>query len=285
MLTPEEKAEKLVRDVEVFKAKVYGTPGKNYDLSKQFHSMMVENDYLLVASHVDQNTLNKIVIGDFVDFSRLLPRDKIAQEEDQHLEVVVQGGHTYRVPAGDRDSQSIHSFGRWEQAFRVYSDIYLRSHPQRSNKLIQYNHIIYTASLTYVWENVYAYNKDFRLHMGRHPERSWGIILQQAWAMRLRDKLTKNDNIQYRNQGSKWGENSMNGDRQAVDVNNICWRCNRVRCSFEQTCRYDHRCSYCFKFGHSVLNCGKLGNERGQNRDRNDRQSSGGRSHHRDSRE
>ena len=60
-------------------------------------------------------------------------------------------------------------------------------------ELIQYNHIIYTASLTYVWGNVYGCDKDFGLHMGRHPKRSWGIILQQAWAMRLKDRLGKGE--------------------------------------------------------------------------------------------
>ena len=89
----------------------------------------------------------------------------------------MRGGKTFWVPAADHEVQSIHNFSKWEQAFRVYSDIYLRSHPARSTELIQYNHIIHTAALTYVWDNVYTYDKEFRLHLSRHPERCWGIIL------------------------------------------------------------------------------------------------------------
>ena len=30
------------------------------------------------------------------------------------------------------------------------------------------------------------------------------------------------------------------------------------RCSFGSSCKYEHRCSYCFKFGHTVINCRRL---------------------------
>ena len=272
-LTPEEKAQKLIQEAEAHKAKrVYDLPGKSpLEISKQIHSVMVDDDYLLVASHVDPSTLNKIILGEYVDFAKLLPRDKILQEEDQRLEVVVRGGHTYWVPAQDRDGvQSIQGFARWEQAFRVYSDIYLRNHPERSTELIQYNHIIYTASLTYIWENVYAYDKDFRLHMGRHPERSWGIILQQAWSMRLKDKLGRgfegSGTVSRKHEGTP----KRQEDNEAIDINRICRRFNKGRCSFGPTCKFDHRCFYCFKFGHSIHHCRKLraNKERGRDRDR-----------------
>ena len=34
------------------------------------------------------------------------------------------------------------------------------------------------------------YDRDFRLHISRHPERSWGVILHQSWVMRLKDRIT-----------------------------------------------------------------------------------------------
>ena len=89
---------------------------------------MVDKDYLLVAAHVDSVTLGKIVTGDYVDFAKLIPRDKVLQEDDQCLEVVVRGGRTFWVPAADCEVQSIHNFSKWKQAFRVYSDIYVSLH-------------------------------------------------------------------------------------------------------------------------------------------------------------
>ena len=46
----------------------------------------------------------------------------------------------------------ITNFGHWEQAFRIYSNVYTKEFPDQATQLIQYNHIIYTASLTYAWE-------------------------------------------------------------------------------------------------------------------------------------
>ena len=54
------------------------------------------------------------------------------------------------------------------------------AHPQRAAELIQYGNDIHTASMTYTWNNVYLYDKEFQLHIARHPMRSWGVMLQHA---------------------------------------------------------------------------------------------------------
>ena len=179
----------------------------------------------------------------------------------------MRGGRTYWVPVGE--TTNVTSFSRWEQAFRVFSDIYNRHQPDRSTELIQYNHIIHTASLTYVWENVYTYDKDFRLHMSRHPDCSWGIILQQAWAMRLKDKVFHHENNnQHGAHGRNSAESSGSGDRRGsgFNVNNICRRFNKLKCTSGSACRYEHRCLYCFKVGHAIVNCRKLAADKGNNR-------------------
>ena len=280
MLSPEESAEKLIHEAESKKARKVATPGNDImfegDINKQFHLVLVDEDYLLVAAHVDSSTFNKIVSGEYVDFAKLLPRDKIVQEEDNHLEMVFRGGggQMYWVPAKDRDAQAIQNFNKWEQAFWVYLDIYLRRYPSRSTELIQYNHIIYSASLGYIWENVYSYDRDFRLHLGRHPDRSWGIILQQAWAMRLKDQIgSVSDAGHHGNHGNLTRKTSPRDAREVddhagIDINDICRRYNKGRCSFGPTCRYEHCCLYCFKFGHSILNCRKLKSHQSSDSDR-----------------
>ena len=102
------------------------------------------------------------------------------------------------------------------------------------------------------------YDKEFRLHMSRFPQRSWAIILQQAWSMRLKDRVVNRLN------NSSPGGNGYSGSSR-TRVNDPCRRFNRGRCNFGSSCKYEHRCSYCFKFGHSTLNCRKA------QADRNDR--------------
>ena len=48
-------------------------------------------------------------MGDFVDFSKLIPRDKIIAEEETELKMVIREGKTYYVPV--KDSQAITGFG------------------------------------------------------------------------------------------------------------------------------------------------------------------------------
>ena len=86
-MTPKQQADKFIREAESAKARILGTQGKTeqtFDLNKKFvHSAMVDEDYLLVASHVDSVTYNKIVQGEYVDFAKLIPKDKILQEDDK----------------------------------------------------------------------------------------------------------------------------------------------------------------------------------------------------------
>ena len=169
-------------------------------------------------------------------------------------------GKTFWSPV--HEIVTINGFSRWEQAFHIYSNIYTKAHPHRSSELIQYNHIIHTISLTYVWENVYNYDKEFRLHLSRYPGRSWSVILQQAWSMRLKDRLTftkgESNHGNYAASGfNSHGNNNGNGNSKAKN-NEPCRRFNKGKCKFGANCRYEHRCSYCLKFGHAILTCRKL---------------------------
>ena len=192
----------MIQEAEAAKARIFDLQGKR-DVIEQFgekygsldvrsdivHPAMVDENYMLVAAHLE-SLQRKIIQGDYVDFSKLLPQDKIVEEKDDTMQMVIKNGQTFWKPARNcgLDPLAVNSVHRWEQAFRVFSDVYLRAHPSRAGEFIQYNHIIHTTAVIYTWENVYAYDKDFRLHMSRFPNRSWGIILQQAWNFRLKEK-------------------------------------------------------------------------------------------------
>ena len=111
------------------------------------HTAMIDEDYIMVGSHVDEATLTKIKNSEYVDIAKLIPKDRILANEDNRLELVVKAGHTYYVPVNE--DTDITSFSHWEQAFRVFSNIYTKFYPHRSTELIEYNHIIHTISLSY----------------------------------------------------------------------------------------------------------------------------------------
>ena len=256
--SPRERGEQLIREAETAKAKIYEVPGTNdlieNNLTTQFmRSALMDESFLLVASHLDSGTHEKIIKGEYVDFARLIPKDRILAEEDNRMQLVMKGNDSYWVPASSAETTVINSFSKWEQAFRVFSDVYTRAHPSRASELVQYNHVIHTAAMAYVWENVYLYDKDFRLHIARNTERSWALLLQQSWSLRLKDKLSHHGNSMY---------NSHNNQNQPSDNKNQgCKRFNRGRCTYGMACRYEHRCFYCNKFGHGVVVCRSLKND------------------------
>ena len=206
------------------------------------HSSIVDECYMTIGAYLDPNLCDKIKRGDYVDFARLLPREKASNFQDDKLELIYRNGQTFFVPARDRDITGIANFNRWEQAFRVYSNVYLKEHPDRAAELIQYNHIIFSASSTFVWDNVYQYDKEFSMHLSSFPERSWGIILQQAWSMCLKDRL-------YHHGSNKQQHNGSKGKKE------ICQRFNKGLCTAGRNCKYDHRCLGCGKFGHGIHIC------------------------------
>ena len=110
----------------------------------------IDDDFLVVAAHVDPTTCDKIVKGEYVDFAKLIPRDRIASEDNHRMEMVNRGGHSYWVPVADREKTDINSIFRWDQAFRVFSNIYSRCHPHRAAELLEYSHVVHELAYTYI---------------------------------------------------------------------------------------------------------------------------------------
>ena len=175
------RGESMVREAEDAKLRIIATPGNDELCKVKTNAQVVEEHYMVVGAHLDASLKQKIANHEYVDFARLIPRDCIAQEDDHRMELVSRGGSTFFVPVADRENSSvISSFNKWEQAFRVFANIYTRIYPDRAPELVQYNHIIFTAAQSFTWDNVYLYDCEFRMHLSNFLERSWSIILQQA---------------------------------------------------------------------------------------------------------
>ena len=178
----------MIRKAELATAKVFETPGElcnddrmkglvhqlpcmTLDPSKDYvHSAMVDENYVMLGSHIDMGMKVRIIKGEYVDFAKLIPKDRVLMtDEPQKMEIVSKDGQMFWIPASD--NYKINSFGRWEQAFWIFSNIYCKAHPHQASELLQYNHLIHTAAMTYVWDNVYRYDIDFRLHLAVFPKR------------------------------------------------------------------------------------------------------------------
>ena len=94
-LTPEEKVEKLIKEAEKSRGQIFHTPGKvTFDVNlarNMIHSVLVDEEYMSVGGHLDQGMIQKIQKGEYVDFTKLLPKDRVAVEEDNRLQAIYKG--------------------------------------------------------------------------------------------------------------------------------------------------------------------------------------------------
>ena len=265
--TAESRAERLLLDAKKARARLYDATGNEngpVEINQATRcdgrsSSLMDEDYLLVASHVDVKTRLKISKGEYIDFSKLVRKDKVIDEEEQKMIMVNKGGMFYSVPMSDR-SQTITSYAKWDSAFRVFLDIYTSYHPNCTSELIQYGHIIHTASLSYAWDNVYLYDLEFRRHIERHPSRSWGVILQQAWTMFLKDR----NNYTPNNRGHGVHNTQNQSGRNSTVSKRLCFDFNQGNCTYGSRCKFEHKCSFCLKYGHGAWNCHRATAKNGQ---------------------
>ena len=264
-----QESQNVIRESEANKADLYATPGNcanvinwmgegNFPPDMRAHAFMADEQYLVIGAHLDGQTRQKIVSGEYVDFAQLLPKNKLATSglDDHRMELVSRGGQTFFVPISDREASVISSLGKWEQAFRIYSNVYTKAHPHRASELIQYNHVIFTAANSFVWDNVYTYDKEFRMHMASFPHCNWSIILQQAWSMCLKDKINCDDNGRVQSPVGSFVTTSHNTSKFQKSNEN-CKRFNKGKCPNGPSCKYQHRCDECGKFGHGIHICHK----------------------------
>ena len=142
-------------------------------------SLVIDEEYSTVAAHIDDATKEKVILGKYIDFAKLIPQNRVKQEEGHRMEFVMKGKDSYWTPYSERELPTVSNITRWEQAFRVYCDIYTRQYPHKAAELIEYGHVINTTALSYQWDNVYVYDCEFRIHLSKNPNRSWAIICKR----------------------------------------------------------------------------------------------------------
>ena len=238
----DEQANDIVKEAEHARAHMFEVPGELASLNVS----VMDQDYQMIDTHVDESFKKKILNYEYVDFSKLIAHNRVLRKDNhQRLEIINKNGVSFLSPVSDKDALQITSYGHWEQAFRVFSNILTSKFLQKAPELLQYNHTIHSASTAYIWENVYMYDREFRQHISHHPHHPWNVILQQAWTMILKDRLR--------------GESSYShkGNRQNKRDREPHKRFNRGKCSYGLSCKFDHRCSVpkCGKFGHGAHIC------------------------------
>ena len=279
-------AAREILNAELNKAEISAPPGKSTNVNRVpmvDHSVSDrDGDFFSIGCHIESPLKHKIQRGEFVELAKLLM--KIRQsikgpDEETKIEIVSRNGATF-LQQGQEKEPKITGFRSWEEAFRVYAQIYSEANPHRGAEVWQYIHNISSAANSFLWDNVAYYDFIFRKLMAQKPQRCWGTIHTQLWSVAMRDHVNKGNN--YGQGDSRGGSSSSSsvkkGSGELRDI--CCWRYNKNRCKHTaQRCRYEHRCSFCGSYHHIYLNCprrpgARSGDSNRDSRDRGDRRDS-----------
>ena len=247
--------DKAILEAEKFKAAVDKPRGMNSIRDNPYYDQGVDDEeFLQVVSHIEDTIVSKVERGEFIELTKLLLRMRYKNKDRQRVEVVQQDGTKFLAPVDDEADLKINNVRRWEQAFRVYAAIYTRANPERSVEIWQYIENINRAASTYLWENVAAYDYQFRQLMAKNPRRPWSKTCHELWNLTLLAPLSGKTSI-HGMHGNNNGAN--NGAQQSKRKETVCWKFNRGSCPFGSNCRFPHKCSYCFSRGHGANTCSK----------------------------
>lgn len=223
-------AENLTRE------QILSTPGS--------HDLKCDDQLFQLTAHVDAPTIAEIRNGVYVDLAKLLPRDRVTPIQDKgKFQIVDDDGKPAFAPYTPKDAYTINTFKRWELAFDIFAKIYADTYPRRAPELLEYKHIIRRGAESHPWFHVYNYDQIFRQHLEKNPGRTWAKKHLETWTNHVLDpKLSPTA-----------AEKDVKRNRPPCKFFNKNGQCKRGR-----SCDHDHRCSFCFLFGHGRYNCHKL---------------------------
>ena len=77
-LAPEERVRDMIQQAEAAKARMFAATGNKQLISA---SAIIDEGYVVVGAHLDDQMVAKIKKGEYVDFGKLIPRDRVVEEE------------------------------------------------------------------------------------------------------------------------------------------------------------------------------------------------------------
>ncbi len=229
--------------------------------------------------NVPQAMKTKIVNGEYVDFSVLLDKSEgdasqpWKRDEEYGVALSVNEGGQILWKSG-KPKRHITSIHAWTSAFLIYSSVYLEAHPHRVQELLKYANVVRTAASrcgngSFAWR---LYDQNFRLRMQAQPQRSWGVIDGELWALYVSAPVRRNSLFNSGGMRPTGVRFSAGGGQRQLRYNNqfggvqsavqspgkkpVCFDYNRNGC-FRASCIYAHRCIKCNEGGHGSAQCRK----------------------------
>ena len=133
---------------------------------------------------LEQNLQDKILRGEYIDFSLLLP-DSLARPQAPDIQLRVDDSipGSSSVTMVRKRKPVIDSFHKWLDAFTAYALSMVGSHPRRSLELFKYQQIISRAASKFQGTAFLAYDGHFRRQAANDLRISWDQVDIELWTV------------------------------------------------------------------------------------------------------
>ena len=206
-------------------------------------------------------TKEKIWRGEYVELGSLLSIDCFNSTPPQ-LSVVAIGQQLCLKPAMAQ-AKHIFNIDKWTEAFFVYISIFLQRHPNRAIELIKYTDLIRKLAQRFNSNGWVHYDLEFRLEQALNPMRSWACYDSDLLLEKLAlptfaglASMSGQQSVPHANRvrnNFRPNQQSASGRPQQVPLH--CFNYNTSGSCKRFSCKYPHRCSVCFKYGHPATGC------------------------------
>ena len=131
--------------------------------------------HYILAKHVPDNIKRCIWANRYVDFHYLIESDPT--EEIVYQFVASPNNAVTLKPA--KPKCKLDGWVAWNKAFCMFTEIYCMKYPDRSIKLLQYSGCLNNLAGKFPFDQVCAYDKEFRVDLEWFPDKPWDQIDQQ----------------------------------------------------------------------------------------------------------
>ena len=125
--------------------------------------------HYILAKHIPDNIKRRIWPNQYVDFHYLIESDPT--EEIVYQFVASPNNAVTLKPA--KAKCKLDGWAAWNKAFCMFTEIYCMKYPDRSIKLLQYSGRLNNLAGKFPFDQVYAYDKEFRADLEWFPDKPW----------------------------------------------------------------------------------------------------------------
>jgi len=208
----------------------------------------VEGRNTAIPGHVSQHSVDRILRGEFVDFSTLLAPASTPVEPSRKRFLVSEENGEMVLSSAAVTKRKVDSWQTWMEAWTVYCQVIFSQQCSRAGELMGYQARILQAAERFKWASVLEYDTMFRQRAARDLSMTWDVVDVDIYS-----RCFTGQALPVCQSCRKTGHSAATCPTQRGNKGQTCHRYNKGECTF-RICRFQHSCSIC-NGGHPQTAC------------------------------